>query len=559
MVGHPHRRTGAGLLPSFLLLLGSLGAGQAAPIAVAIPMRDGVDLPALIYLPEGTGPWPTVLERTPYGLIDFDDYALQFTQFNLAYVVQDTRSGVFGQGQYFPFLDDGWGENQDGFDTVAWVASQEWCNGDVSLDGRSASAITSFLALGSLPPALRSVRCTVGASDLHRDVAFRGGVLRREVVQGYLRATDNLESSGEIMAHARRTEFWDPMSLSQRCADIQVPSLQVTGWFDVFCDSAVETARSLNTQGGEGARGRQIAIIGPWTHTGIGEQVQGELVFPPSALMPAELESLANGFLSETLRRQALGVFGTPNYHYYLMGDVDDPSAPGNLWLESEVWPPPGGTRTLYLHGGGLLSAAPPAGGAASTSYVSDPKSPVPTQGGQNLVIPSGPHDQSATEARPDVITFTTPPLPEPVIVAGRVECVLHVSSTAPDADFFVKLCDVYPDGRSMLLTEGALQARRRLGLDREDFMIPGEVCELAFPIGNTAIAFARGHRVRVSIASTNWPRFEINPQTGATPRIDDPVSAVATHTIHHSVAHPSRVIFPVPEAAAAEAGLFYR
>jgi predicted acyl esterase len=527
-------------------------AWSAPTLTEMVPMRDGVRLASDVYLPAGEeeGPWPVVLERTSYGRIHNDDLAPTWLSAGAAYVPQDVRGSHDSEGEHQTFFADGWGEIQDGYDTVEWIASQSWCDGRVITVGGSASAISGLLAAGAAPPSLQGTSSRNGCGDIYEDIVYPGGALRRSLVGGWLTLVGVESRMEDLLAHPRRDAWWDPVLLSNRIGSVRVPILHISGWFDLYADSVMRTASALDTAGGEGARGHQVVCIGPWTHTTPYMAEQGELVFPDNAGSSQELSQIDADFIWETLTGVPTGVFDRPTFLYYLMGDVDDPEAPGNEWFRSDTWPPEESQDVIHhFRADGTLTQAPPIfAEAESTSYVSNPANPLTTVGGRNLFWIAGPMDQAAVEARSDMITFTTPPLENPLAIIGEVRCQLYLSSTAPDADFFIKLTDVYPDGRSILFTEGVTRMRRRNGLDQEDLMTPGEIYQVEISIGHLALVLNEGHRLRFSVASSNSPRFETNPQTGAPIILDDPVVAVATHTVHHDPLHPSHVILPIAD-----------
>lgn len=531
-----------------LLLTATAVAAPTPASTEMVAMRDGVHLATDIYLPSsGTGPWPAVLQRTPYGRSELASHSTSRTNFAMAFIAQDLRGRDDSEGEDLVFRTDGWGELQDGYDTLEWVASQEWCNGSVMMEGFSGLGIAALYAAGTTPPWLTSVQATMAGGDLYFDNVYSGGILRRRLISNWLEMQDNLDYIDVLVAHPLLDDWWDCTRLPTQWDSFQVPLLQVAGWFDIYVDSSIEAATILDTAGSGEALGNQIIIIGPWTHQRVGLAQQGELTFPASAEWGLWQNQLVAGFTSQTLQGIDYHIFDEPTFQYYSIGDVDDPTAPGNTWHESDVWPPAGSEATLFFHSGGLLSTAPPVGDSSpSTEYVCDPSDPIPTIGGRNLYPPSGPYDQASNEVRADMLTFTTTPVITSLEIAGPVDCCLYVSSTAVDADYMIKLCDVYPDGRSMLMMEGALHARSRGGFDHEEFMTPGEVYELNIRVGQIALTLAQGHRLRISVASNNDERFEVNPQTGAPLMLDDPTTVVATHTIHHSPAYPSHITIPV-------------
>jgi len=240
--------------------------------------------------------------------------------------------------------------------------------------------------------------------------------------------------------------------------------------------------------------------------------------------------------------------------HYYVMGDPEDKNAPGNFWRSADTWPPPAAVTPFYLHADHTLRRAKP-GGAEQLAYRYDPEHPVPTLGGQNLQLSKGPMDQRPVESRPDVLLFTTEPLSEPVEVTGRITARLSVSSDCPDTDFTVKLSDVYPDGRSMLVTDGIRRASLRRSYEKREPLKAGRVYELDVDLWSTSLVFNRGHRIRVAVSSSNAPRFEPNPNTGV-PHFTPGRGRVATNTLHLSSRSPSRLLLPLCRGPDAEASV---
>jgi putative CocE/NonD family hydrolase len=198
-----------------------------------------------------------------------------------------------------------------------------------------------------------------------------------------------------------------------------------------------------------------------------------------------------------------------------------------------------------YFHADGTLRLRPPEEPAASLSYEYDPKNPVPTIGGANLTIKAGPRDQRPVENRPDVLIFTSGELSDPIEITGTVKVKLWASSTAVDTDFTAKLCDVYPDGRSIIVADGIIRARHRNSLEKSEMMEPGKVYEFEIDLWNTSLVFSKGHRFRVAISSSNSPRFEPNPNTGKPSGMDDETK-IATNTIYVDAEHPSHILAPV-------------
>jgi putative CocE/NonD family hydrolase len=233
------------------------------------------------------------------------------------------------------------------------------------------------------------------------------------------------------------------------------------------------------------------------------------------------------------------GIMKEPAVYYYVMGDVDDDKAPGNKWRTSDTWPVPVKATKFYLNSDGVLREEKPGKNSGVDTFFYDPADPVPTRGGQELNLPPGPMDQRSVERRQDVLTYSTPALKEPVEVTGRIKARLLVSSTAADADFTAKLCDVYPDGRSMLLTDGILRAKYRNSFEKPEPLEPGKVYEIEIDLWSTSIVFNKGHKIRIAVSSSNFPRFEANPNS-------------AVNSVYCSSKYPSSVVLPVvPQAKA--------
>jgi putative CocE/NonD family hydrolase len=237
------------------------------------------------------------------------------------------------------------------------------------------------------------------------------------------------------------------------------------------------------------------------------------------------------------------GVEKEPPVRYYVMGAVGEPGASGNVWRTAKDWPVPARDTAYYFHEAGRLDTAKPSAKNSATSYVSDPRQP--------MEIPftafPGARDARKFEEQKEVRTFTTAPLAAPVEWTGKVRAELYVASTAKDTDFIVRVCDVYPDGRSILIVDYVRRARYREGFEREVLMQPGKIYRVAFDVGSLSQIFNTGHRIRVTVASTGAPFYEPQPQTGEPLTIEFPANAVtATNTVFHQRTHASRVIAPI-------------
>ena len=549
---------------------------------VPVPVgKQGVRLLADVYLAsdgsrrtEGSAGNPVILVRTPYSRKGPDpanpNSSLlgrfkSWTLFGYTVVVQNTRGSGGSGGSNLVFLTDSWGgvNLRDGFDSVEWAAAQGFSDGRVGLWGSSAMGIAGYLAAGSCPPSLRALYSWSGTPDLYRFFFDDGGPYREEAMEPWLASQLGgpagrdafLNMPSGVAQNYFRSPFWDRVNVELRLPQVKVPILHVAGWFDLFKQPAVDSFQLLQaggSTGGGGAAGsfdNQWMLIGPYAHTNWFNAAQGDVLFPPSA-GPSTAGGPANAafrqtlffrseidFFDEWLRLEPRGLSNgfsdLPPVRYYTMGDTDAPSVGGNVWREAQSWPPPDlvrSTRKFYLVGqGGRLvenpfAGAPPlrASHPDRLTYRYDPLDPAPSIGGPILyasgTAPAGPRDQRPAEARADVLTFSMP-LSAPLEVTGEIRAHLAVSSDALDTDFVVKLTDVYPDGRSILIAEGVLQARYRNGHHTgSDLMSgdPDDVQRVVVSLGDTSMVFAAGHELRISVTSSSYPRLKPNPNTGA-------------------------------------------
>ena len=512
-----------------------------------VPMRDGIRLATDVYLPDDhSEALPVVLARTPYGKTNLSYIGTILTEFNYIFVAQDSRGRFDSEGVDTVFFDDGWGINQDGYDTVEWIAEQPWCNGKIGYIGASALGIMGNLMAGARPPHLVCQWIIVAATNLYEQAFFQGGEFRKSLVEEWLKAQNSFYKYYEFREHPLYDSLWEYGNLANRYHLINTPAVHVGGWFDIFLKGTIDGFVGRQHYGDEGALNNQMLIIGPWTHD-INNRRQGELTFPENAVLPYLNDLMPLMWFDYWLKGYPTDISEMGPVLYYVMGDVDDPDAPGNYWRSAPDWPIPAGKIPFYFHQDGTLSREPPSETNSSTTFTFDPNNPVPTKGGANLSIPAGPYDQSDLELRDDVIVFTTPPLEKPIEVTGEILVVLYGSSSAPDTDWTAKLCDVYPDGRSMLITDGILKARHRISFSQEDFLKPGKIYLFKIDLWSTSIIFNRNHRIRVDISSSNYPRFEVNPNTGE-PFAKHTSIQTAENTIYHEKSHPSFILLPLPE-----------
>ncbi len=527
-------------------MVGLAAIAGAQSFSTTVPAPDGTPLATDVYLPPFGGPWPIVLIRTPYGKDDEAPVCTAFEALGYGCVAQDVRGRFDSGGTDTVFRDDG----ADGRATVRWIASQSWCDGAIGTFGASALGITQYMLAPGAPAALRCEIPIVATPDLYQYAMFEDGVLRQSLVEGWLAREGAEDMLSQALSHRQPGSWWDPVDSLDDAASVTAAGLHMGGWFDIFSQGTLEAFSTFEKEGGVGARGNQFLVIGPWTHRGFGQNVAGQLVFPSNAII--DLEGLWSKFLDHYLKGKDTGTGRWPPVRVYLMGACGEPGAPGNRWVDLDGWPPPARLRRLYLGPDGNLSwRMPPAGEAALSS---DPLDPVPTLGGANLFpdlavngrkMGAGPYDQRPVEAREDVLVFTSRPLAAPLTIMGHVTARIWFVPDTPDIDLSVRLTDVYPDGRSMLLCDGIARARYRFGLNQERFLTPGAPAELTVDLWSTAMVFASGHRIRIDISGSNAPRFEVNPNDGSDP--EEGSSGVTAHpAILFGGARPSFVTLPI-------------
>jgi len=511
----------------------------APPQTVMVPMRDGVKLATSVFLPEGQGPWPVVLVRTPYNKDGLAGPAVEANKRGYALVSQDFRGRFASEGDdYLVFSHEGWGQHQDGYDTVEWIAEQDWCNGKIGGFGISAPGIALNMMAPSAPPHLTCCYVSVAFSSMYHQSAYQGGAFRQALMVKWLEACKfdpkNLET---IRAHPDYDDFWKALDCERVADRVNVPMMFVGGWYDIFIDGTLNSYTTINAQGGPNARGKCRLVMEPYGHGR-----SDDLVFPNAGHPKAA--DMWNWF-DVWLKNDGRGIDEIPAVQYYVMGDPNDPNTPGNQWRTAENWPVPAEEKKIYFYRDNRLRLRPPEEVYGALSYKYDPNDPVPTIGGANLSISKGPKDQRPVENRSDVLVFDSPPLRRHVEITGPVKVKLWASSTAKDTDFTAKLCDVYPDGRSMLVLDGIVRARHRRSMDTSELMEPDKIYEFEIDLWATSLVISPGHRVRVAISSSNAPRFEPNPNTGEHSGHGDKMQ-VATNTIYLNAEYPSHIVLPI-------------
>ena len=557
-----------------------------------VVMRDGVRLATDIYRLADAAPTPVLMARTPYnkeGISsagnNFDILAAVHAGYTV--VAQDVRGRYASEGEFNPQFQ----ETADGVDAIAWAAAQPWSNGRVGMFGGSYLGGTQWLPARENPAALLAMAPSVTFSDCYEGCAYQGGskvlhdlrwvvadIVPAEMARRKARGEKVLESDvpfdvdgalNELplathplireyasfyldwLSHRARDDYWPAIAPSEGYERITAPALNIGGWYDIFLWSTLQNYMGMRDRGGsERARRGQRVIIGPWTHMNFsGSFPDREFGEPGSAAI--DLPDLQLRWFDHWLKGEMTGIADRPPVTLFVMG-VDE-------WRSATDWPIPATQYIPYylhsngsantLHGDGTLSMTPPHKEPADV-YVYNPLHPVPTLGGQ-VILPGenamGPRDQRDVEMREDVLVYSTPVLEQPVEVIGPIELCLFVASSACDTDFTGKLVDVFPDGRAIILTEGILRARYRNSPRTPELMQPETVYELRLNLWATANVFLAGHRIRLEVSSSSFPRFDRNSNTGGS-IVDESEDQYhpAVNRIFHDAAHPSHLILPM-------------
>jgi uncharacterized protein len=520
---------------------------------VPVPMRDGLHLYANVFLPSGSGRFPTILVRTPYGKGSEVNGWRSFVEHGYAMVVQDVRGRYESEGSFDPLRQEG----ADGDDTINWIARQPWSNGKVGMTGGSYVGIVQWKVALLNNPHLKAIFPVVSGYDDYRDRFYSpGGAMkigqRLEWMSENLKApgyhpdfnrytlhlplrTADIVATGwpsemyrDAVAHPDFDTFWRNLSVKEHLSQVRVPVFAVGGWYDNYVQSDLEAYAALHK-----TSGLNRILIGPWPHN-MSVPFEG-VDFGTDSSVP--IRSLQLEWFDQWLMGKDSPLVSAPPVRVFVMG--------ANKWLDDREWPPEHArAHSFFLAGEGALDDKPPHV-AAQDHYVFDPLHPTPTQGGavccNPKVFPWGPKDQRAVEQRSDVLVYTTKPLKHDVEAVGPVKAVLYVATTAKDTDFTAKLVDVFPDGYARNLSDGILRLRYRNSLEKPELAKEGTVYEITVDAGVSANVFLKGHRIRLEVASANFPRFDRNSNTGRL-LADETHPIKATQTIYHDREHPSRL-----------------
>jgi putative CocE/NonD family hydrolase len=564
-----------------------------------VPMRtrDGVTLYADIYRPDAPGRFPVLAMRTPYDKsIDMalteKDY---FPSHGYVVVVQDTRGRFLSEGEFYPFIH----EAEDGYDTIEWAARLPWSDGNVGTVGQSYLALVQYFAATTRPPHLKAMSPVSGPVTYFEDCVYRRGVFelgwmlayftslarntlerkglyeqQRATLDSYVshphipmsplkreeyrhlplrdwseRLKDGAPYFSHLLQHSTDGSYWRTMDIRRQFHNINAPMFHVGSWYDVFQYDTLTMFNGMRSLAMTvEARQSQKLLMGPWGHllpyavpTSKGT---GEIDFGPEALI--ELHDLQLRWFDHFLKGANNNILDEPPIRLFVMGT--------NRWRDEHEWPLARTNYTnVYLHSGGKANSVRGNGALSFVTpreeqpdrYVYDPNDPVPTRGGTTLGLALGVFDQSKIEEREDVLIYTGEVLTSDMEVTGPVSLKLFAASSAPDTDFTAKLIDVRPDGYAQNIVEGVLRARFRESLTAPTLITPEKVYEYTIALWATSHVFKAGHRLRLEVSSSNFPRYDRNPNTGHEFGVDDELRT-AEQTIFHDQRYPSRLVLPV-------------
>ena len=559
-------------------------------INIPVPMRDGVNLSADIWLPassQGDGPWPALLLRTIYDNQEprYMGWTRKFIERGYSVVVQDCRGRGDSGGEWDPYVC----ELNDGYDTHEWVGQQSWCDGNVGTFGLSYPGFTQTLPASLRSKYLKAVAPIASQQDNYGHHRVNG-VIQHSVsltflnMLGHSMQSESLKHYDQqeffktlpidtamevvtrthpyykgVIDHEQYDDWWDSYSLRNKYSEMAVPSLFITGWFDSLLHENFKLFNGWTTQARtEDARKKTKLIVGPWSHqvSPWGREPMGEngeyqdRTFGRQGLW--DIVDMHTHWYDQRLKGIDTGIDDEPPIKLFVMGQ--------NEWRYENEWPLARTEWTkYYLHGtgdsagtGGWLSTDLEAIDETADRFTYDPADPVPSWGAQYQSLDlCGPRDRTAIEQRADVLTFTSAVLTQAVEVTGPVTATIWASSDALDTDFTAALVDVEPaaedgeEGRPIILCEGIVRARFRNGTDNPEMMAPGEIYEFDIDMWDTSNLFEEGHRIRVEISSSNFPRYNRNLNSG-NPIATDTEITVANQQVYHDSLHPSHITLPV-------------
>nr|MDO8113754.1 CocE/NonD family hydrolase [Candidatus Sigynarchaeota archaeon] len=554
--------------PAMIFVLPPVFSSSLVEKNIMLQMPDSIHLATDVYFSPlvGRNPAPVIFVRTPYDkdFLQGEAYATLYNNQGYHLVIQDFRGCFHSEGghDFLLFAND----YIDGVETINWIMNQSWCNGRIGSAGISALAITQFMYAGMNPAGLKAQSIWFGCPDLYADAIMEGAYHQSSVETWlYETAQENWRFQLDYIFDHMRNMNWSVLpynatTLNQppgTFEEVNVRALHVGGWYDHFLNGTIRGYMGYDDRGMPNALGHQKLILGPWTHGAVYGGRQGDLYYPANSDGLGLILKWETEIFDEALRDIPADWSGN-RVAYYLMGDVDDPYCDANYWKYAADWPLNYTWNEWYfgLDGNGskiLVNGTAGIEGTHAISYLYDPRDPVPTRGGNNQpgFDTAGPQDQRDAEERAngtlrdDVLLFQSDILDAPYTFEGNMKAKLCIASNCTDTDFVVKLCDVYPDGRRMLVIDSALTTRFRDSLMTEHFLTPGQEYNITVDLFATAYQFNKGHRIGIVITSSNYDRYAINPNTGGDLTDHFTLGFVANNTI---ITGPGKscIYFPV-------------
>lgn len=532
---------------------------------VKITTKDGTNLASDIYIPTEGDNHPVILIRTPYGKQQHVYEGEYFAYNGYAVVIQDSRGKWESDGEYFPFIN----EKNDGIETINWITNQDWCNGEVGMWGSSYLSYCAIVAATEKPEALKTLFIISGWLD-GKKIINPGGTMHlmlnlpwilHEETQKVRSINYDMEELFEYLplnnvfnSIGIDSKIWgkeyDIRGLNDNLSatEIDIPVFHVTGWNDFVCNSALE----VYNQTSQNSSNQNKLLIGPWFHdqlqtkyTEVGDDDFG----PESAMGRENLCGLSVEWFDHIFKEKNPRLETGPDVKVFVMGE--------NKWEEHDQWPPENVEyKKLFLSSNEGANSSSGDGELAgnvkdiktSDTFIFDPLNPVPTYGGANFhfFLPTiGVKDQSEIEERNDVLVYTTDILEDSIHIVGPLELALFASTEGLDTDFTAKLVEIRENGYARIIQEGIQRASYRNSATERELLEPGKIYKFTIDLGATAIKIPAGSKLRVEISSSNFPKYDRNPNTG-----EDAFEATkletVKQTIHHGSEYPSHLLLPV-------------
>jgi predicted acyl esterase len=520
-----------------------------------ISARDGVKLYTTIFFP-----WakidifkksvPAVFITTPYGADANTDGKMFENTGKFVVAVQDDRGRFKSKGNFSMWQD----ASIDGYDTIKWLISQKWSNGKVFSYGISSSAISEYMYPISNQSNLYGQSMALGSAQVYK-TAFNNGAYRKELIDGWLTAIKEDKLIPFIKSHEAYDDIWAKTDVSNSWYNVHYPSVHAAGWYDIFLQQSIDAFEAYRSKCNPSARNQAYLIVDPFGHCSGGQ------TYMPNNRTSYSFEFTIKLFstLSSEVSPQKIQKFldDSPHIIFYVIGpDARIPKVVGNFWVAYDDWPEVT-NFPLYLHRDRTLQPTPQTEPNSFTDYVYDPAKPVPTIGGNTLVYQTcGPYDQSSIEHLPDTVVFTSEDLLDHLAITGTITADLYVSSSALDTDFTVKVSDVYPDGRSILVQDGIIRMKWRNSKTNPSPLTPNLIYSIQIDLFKISYVFNQNHKIRVVISSSNSPRFNANPNNGLRLDMDKPI-VIAKNRLYHDANHPSSITLPFVQLSDLQSHIF--